>query len=365
VTELNNMYILNLQNFSGEKTEKATPKKREDARKKGQVLKSKELNSALLLLAATISVRFLWDFEKNKMMSYMTNIFKDTVFWFDAEHTQHVYRIIAQMLSVIAICIAPILAILFFIALITNYMQVGFLFSTEAIGMKLSRINPLEGFKRLFSMKSIMELFKSIFKIGVIGYVAYSYVKDKVPILIAFYDQTLEQSIQAIIDIIYNVSLRASGVLLLLALMDYFFQWYEYEKNLKMSKQDIKDEYKQSEGDPQLKSKIKEKQRQMSQGRMMQDVPNADVVVTNPTHFAVALKYDSEKGEAPLVIAKGQDLIAQNIKKIARENDVPVVENKPLARTLFKSIDVGESIPEALYEAVAEILAKVYKMKNN
>lgn len=356
------LYFLDLQFFAGEeKTEKATPKKREDARKKGQVLKSRELNSAILLFMATVSLRFLWIYEKNYILSFTSNIFKDTVFWFDAENYNHTYRILMQMVTVLGISVAPILAILFVGALLVNYVQVGFLFSTEAMQMKFSRISPIEGFKRLFSMKSIVELLKSIFKIGVIAYVAYAYIKDKIPVLISFYDQSIPQIVGEISDIIYNVSLRAAGILLLLAIFDYIFQWYEYEKNLKMSKQEIKDEYKQAEGDPQLKSKIKEKQRQIAMGRMMQEVPSADVVITNPTHYAVALKYDNKKSEAPYVVAKGKDLIAENIKKTAKEANVPIVENKPLAQTMYKTLEVGESIPEALFEAVAEILAKIYQ----
>lgn len=362
--ELKSQYLLNLQHFAGEeKTEKATPKKREDARKKGQVLKSRELTSALLLLSSTVSVKLLWEYEKNYILSFTSTVMQDTVFWFDPENTQHTYRFMGQMLLTLGTCIAPILAVLFVIALITNYMQVGFLFSAEALQMKFSRMSPIEGFKRMFSLKSVVELLKSIFKIGVISYVAYAYVKDKIPILMAFYDQDLGQIVKEVVDIVFNISLRASGVLLLLAVIDYLYQWYEYEKNLKMSKQEIKDEYKQAEGDPQLKSKIKEKQRQIAMGRMMQDVPGADVVVTNPTHYAVALKYDAETRDTPYVVAKGKDLIAQNIKKIAKEQDVPIIENKPLAQTLFKTLEIGDSIPEALFEAVAEVLAKVYKMK--
>ena len=252
----------------------------------------------------------------------------------------------------------------FLSSLIVNYAQVGFLFTTKTLKIKLNRLNPIEGFKKMFSKKALVELVKSILKIVLVGYIAYSYTISHMTRIIKYPDMETFSFFINFADLIYGAILRILGVLLLLSFMDYFFQWREHENNLKMSKQELKEEYKQTEGDPIVKGKIKQKQREMAMSRMMQDVPTADVIITNPTHYAVAIKYDRDKFDAPYLVAKGVDLIAENIKNIAKENDVPIVENKLLARGIYASIDIDDAIPEELYEAVAEVLAYVYSLKN-
>lgn len=209
-----------------------------------------------------------------------------------------------------------------------------------------------------------MDLFKSVIKVILAVYVAYSYIKDNITKILQYPQMELVESLVGFSNLTYNVLIRVLGVLLVIAIIDYFFQWRQHEKSLMMSKQELKEEYKQTEGDPLIKSKIKERQRRLAMSRMMQEVPKADVIITNPTHYAVALKYDREKFEAPYVVAKGVDLIAENIKKIAKENDIPIVENKPLAQTLYNNIEIGQMITEDLYEAVAEVLAYVYSLKD-
>jgi flagellar biosynthetic protein FlhB len=228
----------------------------------------------------------------------------------------------------------------------------------------LNKLNPLEGFKRLFSKTAFVELVKSIFKIGIIGYVIYDYLKGNIEVVPELLNMNIESSAVFIGNTIINIGIRAAAVLLILSIFDYAYQIWDYEKSIRMSKQEIRDEYKEIEGNPQIKSKIKEKQRQLALRRMMAEVPNADVIITNPTHFAVAVRYDANASDAPQVIAKGKDLIAQKIKETAKENKVPIVENKPLAQALYKSVEIGENIPSELYKAVAEVLAYVYSLRD-
>jgi len=240
---------------------------------------------------------------------------------------------------------------------------VGFLFTTETLKLKLDRINPLSGFKRMFSARSLVELTKSSSKAAVMIYITYAYLKDKQSLLVNLFDMDPWLMGAAMWRTVFDIVLRNAVFLIVVALFDYLYARYEHNKQLKMSKQEIKEEYKQTEGDPLIKSKIKERQRQMSMQRMMQDIPKADVVITNPTHFAVAVVYDGSRDAAPRVVAKGQDLIALNIRKIAESNGVPIVENKPLARAIFKAVQIGEYVPPDLYQAVAEVLAYVYNLR--
>lgn len=214
----------------------------------------------------------------------------------------------------------------------------------------------------MFSLKSLVELVKSFIKIVAVGYVVLSYARGQISTILNTIEMNVESIVTTLSDIAIGIGYRAGLVLVFLAILDYMYQKYDYEKQMKMTKQEIKEEYKQTEGNPQIKSKIREKQRQISMRRMMQEVPKADVIITNPTHFAIAVKYDPHQAQAPKVLAKGQDLIAQQIKKIAMENDVPIVENKQLARTLYDVVDIGDTIPPDLYQAVAEVLAYVYQM---
>ncbi|QUH26295.1 flagellar biosynthesis protein FlhB [Serpentinicella alkaliphila] len=357
-------FIINLQLFSEEKTEKATPKKVKDSREKGQVLQSREINSAFVLLASFSTLYFLASYIGNMMKGFTIFVFEnflniDYLLTYGA-----INRLYLLGIYTIFRITFPIGAICLLVGLICSYSQVGYLFTTKTLAPKLSKLNPLEGFKRLFSMKSLVELVKSLIKIIMVGFLVFRYVVSQINVLLSTIAMGIDSIVITITRVTINIALRAGMALLAIAILDYLFQKYDYEKNLKMTKQEVKEEYKQTEGNPQIKSKIKEKQRQIAMRRMMQDVPNADVIITNPTHFAIAIKYDPHKFEAPKVIAKGKDLIAQNIKKLAMEHNIPLVENKPLARTLFDLVDIDEFIPPDLYEAVAEVLAYVYQLNN-
>lgn len=357
-------FKINLQLFSEEKTEKATPKKIKEAREKGQVLQSKEVNSAFVLLGAFLALNILSRYLANSIQSftlYIYNEYLNVNYLFSVQNINRVIIIVFLNFFKMAL---PIGIICLLIGVISSYMQVGYLFTTKTLTIKLSKLNPLEGFKRLFSMKALVELIKSIIKIILIGYVVYSYVIKQLNNIFSTMMMDIENIIDILRSITINLAFRAGITLLFIAVLDYYYQKYDYDKNLKMSKQEIKEEFKQMEGNPQIKSKIKEKQRQIAMRRMMQEVPKADVIITNPTHYAIALQYDPKLSLAPTVLAKGQDLIAQNIKRVATENNLPIVENKLLARTLYDTVEIGEAIPPELYQAVAEILAYVYQINN-
>lgn len=355
---------INLQFFAGdEKTEKATPKRRREAREKGQIFQSKEVNSAIIILSGFFILKVIGGYILDKLINVTSIIYDNYILDSSLFTIQGINLLTIRVLSIVAIIIGPIVGVLFISGLVVNYAQVGFLFTTKTLEIKLNRLNPIEGFKRILSKRSLMELLKSFIKIFIIGYTIYSYVINQIDIIFNVIDMSIGSIVKNIGNLIVNIGLRAGGVLIILAAFDYAYQWWDYEKNLKMSKQEIKEEFKQTEGNPQIKSKIKEKQRQIAMRRMMQDVPKADVIITNPTHYAIALKYDKEKYSAPYLLAKGKDLVAQNIKKVAIENNVPIVENKPLAQMLYKNVEINEVIPEELYQAVAEVLAYVYSLK--
>ena len=351
-----NLLRLDLQFFAGEKTEKATPRKKQDARKKGQVAKSADVNTIFL------SFLFIGAFMRDRILLMMRGTFQDYLLIELSDQNVHDLFITLSYQS--AIILAPVMGVALVAGVLANYLQVGFLFSTEAIQMKLNKLDPIQGFKRIYSMRAIVELLKSLLKISFVGFVTFSVLWLDIENVLRLSQMTVEQSLVYIATLTVKMGLFASAALLLLSLLDYLYQRYDYEKNLKMSKQDIKDEYKKSEGDPLIKSKIKQRQREMAMRRMMQDVPNADVVITNPTHYAIALKYDETKMDAPFVVAMGVDLVAQKIKEIAKANDVVMVENRPLARALYAQVDIGQAIPDEFFQAVAEIIAYVYQAKS-
>ena len=249
------------------------------------------------------------------------------------------------------------------LAIVTNVMQVKWKITGEPIKPKFSKLNPISGFKKIFSTRSLFEFIKSIAKVGFLAYVAYSTLKDKAGVIKLFYEIPLNSALSLIGDIIIDVGIKMSVLYLIVGLADFAYEKYKFKDEMKMTKQEVKDEYKNSEGDPQIKGKIRQRMREASRRRMMQAVPEADVVITNPTHFAVAIKYDADTQKAPVVIAKGADYLAQRIKETARENKIEIVENKPLARMLYNNVDMGQEIPPELYQAVAEVLAFVYNLK--
>ena len=355
-------FVFDLQLFAGDdKTEEPTAKKRADAKKKGQVGRSTDMSAAFVLLMGFFIIKLLWESIYHSIAAYTTYVFSHLNQTVD---TESVVRIFIGIIELLAQTALPIMIAIMMMGLAVNMYQVGLNFNTEAIGFKLDKLNPINGFGRIFSKRSLMELLKSLMKIAIIGFFLYDFLADHLMEMPQFIYFDLTTSLAQISDIIFKMAFEVIGVIMVVGFIDYAYQKWQTTQDLKMSKQEVKDEMKQSEGDPQIKGKIKQKQRQMAMARMMQEVPKADVIVTNPTHFAVALKYD--KGMvAPQIVAKGQDLLAQRIKEIARENKVPIVENKPLARALYATVEVGDIVPAELYQAVAEVLAYVYRLKNN
>lgn len=352
---------LDLQFFAGEKTEKATPKKRQDSRKKGQVAKSQDVNTAIILFSVFLFFAFSGSYMKDSALSIYQHVFQEFLVMELTE--QNLQSLILTILKEIVLFLGPIMLVAMVAAIVGNYLQVGFLFSTEAIQFKLEKIDPVKGFKRIFSLRAIVELFKSILKICFIGTAAFTVIWLRLDEILVLSQKPVGAAIATLGSVTVQMGLAASCALLFLAVLDYLYQKYDFEKNIRMSKQDIKDEYKNIEGDPLIKSKIKQQQREMAMRRMMQEIPEADVVITNPTHFAIALKYDETKSDAPIVVAKGVDFLAQKIKKIAKEHDVVTVENRALARALYYQTELGQTVPDEFFKAIAEILAYVYRIK--
>ena len=258
------------------------------------------------------------------------------------------------------IILLPVLLIGFAVAFVSDLFQVKWRPTSKPLQPKFSKLNPLNGIKKIFSAQSLVELVKSVAKILLIAFVTYSYIKKKSGLLYALYDMSMMQAVNLIGETVIELGIRISAIYMIIAGADFMYQKYKFKNDMKMTKQEVKEEYKNAEGDPEIKGKIKARMREASQRRMMQAIPKADVVITNPTHYAVAIRYDTEVAPAPIVVAKGSDYLAQKIKQIARENNVEIVEDKPLARMLFANVDVDKQIPPDRYQAVAEILAMVY-----
>lgn len=351
----------------GEKTEPATEKKLSDARKKGQVAKSREVGNAAGILALFLILKIWTGHMGIQFLEVFSAVYKripeSVKGWNGMQPQNDMLLLFREMIYQVIYLIAPIIIVAFVMAFISDVVQVKWQIATEALKPKFSNINPISGFKRILSVNSIVELIKSLAKIGLIGYMAYSYLQDKWQYLFALYNMSIMEVLRLILDIVTDMGIRIAAVYMLIALADYIYQKVKFSRDMRMTKQEIKEEYKQSEGDPQVKGKIKQKMREVSQRRMMQSLPQADVVITNPTHYAVAIKYDPALADAPIVIAKGEDYLAQKIKEIAREHSVEIVENKPLARMLYANVEIGEMVPPELYQAVAEVLAFVYHLK--
>ncbi len=361
----------NLQFFAegpgGEKTEPATEKKKQDARKEGQVAKSKEIESAFSLMALFVLLKVWAGTLGGNLMNFFRLTYDDIPLYIKNNdgyvNIASILSLFVEVLLEIIILMAPVLIVSYLVSFACDVAQVKWAPTAKPLMPKLSKINPLSGFKRIFSKNSLIELLKSILKILIISVVAYSYIKKNLNGFFTLYDMTLTSGISFAGNVVVDLGIRISAAYLIIAFADYAYQRWKYNDDLKMTKQEVKEEYKQSEGDPQVKGKIRQRMREVSQRRMMQQLPKADVVITNPTHFAVAIMYDAEKYDAPIVIAKGADYLAQRIKEVARDNEIEIVENKPLARTLYANVEVGEMIPQELFQAVAEVLAFVYKLK--
>lgn len=359
------LQYFDLQLFSEEKTEQPTAKKIKDTREKGQVPQSKDLNGAFSLLAVFATMIFLSDFYVDSIFGFYHFIMNMTLESASLYTNAGIFQLLQETILTILKLSLPPLVTSMIIGVLLSYMQVGVLFTVETIKPKLSKINPLKGLKNMFSTRSLVELLKSLFKAVLILYVSWTYLTSRLDEILITMELETGQIISIMMELVFGVIIRSALILFVIAVFDFAFKRWKNKKDIMMTKQEVKDEYKQSEGDPQLKAKIKEKQRAFAMSRMMQEVPKADVVITNPTHFAIAVKYDSNVADAPLVVAKGKDLVAQNIKRIATENNVPLVENKPLAQGLFKAVEIGDFIPPDFYEAVAEVLAYVYSLKRN
>ena len=368
-------YLLeyNLQWFAkdgegGEKTEPATAKKLKDAREDGKVTKSKELTAAfdliVLFLVLKIFISFvgerlvgIFDYVYSRMPDFL-KINSTGVSSVAASH--YMADILLQML----LTMLPFLLFGFVITFLVSVVQVGWKVTGKPLKPDLNKFNPLNGFKRIISKDSLFELLKSIIKIAVIFWVAYSRVKKHKEELFILYEIPLNQAIALIGSVIIDTGLYISIVYLVIGFADFAYQKHKFNEDMKMTKQEVKDEFKNTEGDPQIKGRQRRKMQETSQRRMMHDVPKADVVITNPTHLAVAVKYDADVNTAPVVLAKGEEYVAQKIKEVARENNIEIVENKPLARMLYHNVDIGAEIPPELYQAVAEVLAAIYKARN-
>lgn len=362
----------NLQFFAkdgpgGEKTEQPTQKKLNDARKEGQVAKSKEITNAFELLAfflmIYIWVQYMGTFFVGNMYEIYSQI-PEYIKMYDGRIQDQTFNVLfVKALSRILLIMAPFLLVGYLVCFITNLLQVKWRPTTKPLKPKFSKLNPVNGFKRFFSLNSLVELAKSILKIGLVGYVVYSYLKKNMPPLYQFYDLSLNQGIMQVGMLVVKLGIRISLFYMIIAILDYVYQKWKFNNDQKMTKQEVKDEFKNQEGDPQIKGKQRQKMQEASRRRMMQQLPEADVVITNPTHFAVAIKYDQSLYDAPYVIAKGADYLAQKIKETAKENHIEIVENKPLARMLYANVDVGAVVPPELYQAVAEVLAFVYHLQ--
>ncbi|MDY6820646.1 MAG: flagellar biosynthesis protein FlhB [Deferribacterota bacterium] len=342
-----------------ERTEQATPKKRREALEKGNVAKSRELPSALLLLITTL---FFYFYITN-ILEVMKDFFFETwqTYRFNID-TDSIYYIFNYFLLKALIVFLPFIFIIILTAFLSNVVQFGFIFSAKALEPKWERLNPINGFKNLFSKRSLVELGKSLFKIFVVGAVAYYILKGKIDDIASLTNADINFTLLYLGKLIFKIFLYIALVILVLAAMDFAYQKWQHERDLMMSKREVKEELRQMEGDPLIRQRIRSLQREMARRRMMEEVPKADVVITNPTHYAIALKYDSRGDNAPKIVAKGQNLIALRIKEIAKNNNVPVYEDPNLARLLFDSVDIGSEIPENLYKAVAEVLAFVYNL---
>ena len=344
-----------------EKTEQPTPRKREEARKKGQVARSAELSSVAILMVGLLSMAWLGSYMIGAMSGMMIESFTEGMAITLDPLTVRPH--ITDWTSDFVYIVAPIIGILGLTAIVINIAQVGILFTGQPLMPKGDRISPLSGIKRILSRRGLVELAKGLFKVALVALMTYATLIWESQQLLRMTDMGIGQIFDLSGGLILDLGFRIVAALLILALLDYAFQRWDYEKNLKMTRQEIKEELKQHEGDPQIRSRIRSIQRETAQRRMMDDVAESDVVVTNPTHIAVALRYDPATMVAPVVVAKGQRLIAEKIKELARQAGVSVVENKPLARSLFKAVQIGREIPAELFKATAEVLAFVFQLK--
>ena len=365
--DLDKLLSMNLAFFnqgSGDKTEKPTPKRRQKAREEGQVVQSQELGTAFLFITVFIALRIFAPMMINRISGVMHYNFTLNYLMVDFTNISFSSEFIWQMFFQIILIFLPLALVVMGVGLFINIIQVGWKPTSKPLKPKFSKLNPIKGIKKVFSAKMFVELFKALLKFSAILFVVYFSISSEINMIGMLVYMDLFQGFAFIGNLALNIGLTVGILYIFIAAIDYFFNRRKHEKELRMSKQELKEEYKQMEGDPQIKGKIRQKMRETSMRRMMQDIPGADVVITNPTHYAIALKYDTSKSPAPIVVAKGAGYMAARIKEKAKENLITIFEDKPLARTLYATVDVGDSIPPELYAAVAEILAYVYRLKN-
>jgi flagellar biosynthetic protein FlhB len=354
------------QSGAGEKTEKASAKKKRDARKKGEVHKSQDAISALSMVVMFATIYAMWSTAFSTFQTFLSQNLSDSyiVTQSNTISNQSVHDVFSNIFSQALSMLLPIFAVAMLVGVIGNVIQTGPMFVPNRIMPKFSKINPINGFKRLFSVTSLVELFKSICKVTILGVLVYQTIFAQISNYPAMMTEKVDDAFNTVMTSCLMLGIKMGGAFLIFALLDMFYQWWKFEKDLRMTKQEVKEEHKQLEGDPQIKAKIRQKQRAMSARRMMEQLQSANVVVTNPTHFAVALRYDEKADKAPVIVAKGQDYLAQKIKEKAREFDITIVENKPVARALYAACEIGDQIPAQMYQAIADILVYVYRLKN-
>lgn len=345
-----------------ERTEPATARRRQDAREKGQVVRSTEIGSAFILFTGFAA---MWVFGGRMLFyleSYMRWMYSPVVMVHLPLNQTNVGYLFQDMFVFTARVLAPLFIAIIIVAFFTNYFQVGLRLTFTSLQPNFAKLNPITGVTRLFSLRAFQELLKSIVKITVIGWVAYNTVKSVMALYVAAADMSIAAALAMLGQHVVTLAIKVAIIMIVLGIIDYIYQKYEFEKSIRMTKQEIKDEYKQREGDPMVRSRIRQKQREIAMKRMMKEVPKADVVITNPTRLAIALQYVSEEMHAPKVVAKGAGVVAEKIREVAKEANVPIVEDRWLAQSLFKLTDVGEYVPASLFKAVAEVLAYVYRM---
>lgn len=344
-----------------ERTEEATAQRREDFRKRGQVAQTRELAVVMSLLGSSLLFWLLGRMGLEQAIELVRfSIGPELV---EAARTGEYFKIFQVGGTKLVLLIAPIMGLLSVLAVMSSIVQVGILQNEEVFKFDLEKINPLNGFQKVLSLRSLAEGMKALIKLIIVGSVAYFLLFDQLQLLPRLGAFSIEQLLSYSGSLTVRLLFGLGVFMVFVAAADYLYQWWELEKQMRMTKQEVKEEHKSREGDPMIKARIRRIQREMASRRMMKDVPKADVIVTNPTHIAVALRYDPLTMAAPQVIAKGSGLIAEKIKEVAREARVPILENKPLARAIFKTLKIGQTIPRELFAAVAEVLSYVYRLK--
>lgn len=353
---------LDIQFFAEEKSEPATPRKRQKAREEGQVTKSQDLTAAVVIASGLLGILVFGGFFFAHLEGFFQGLMgyiRDPSMWGEEWLLLPFWRSLGAYflvwLPLGLVCGLSALGLLAY--------QVGFLFTSKPLVPNFDRMNPASGLKKMFSGRSVVEMMKGVLKAGILIFMLYGALKNDLAVLVGAIAQPFQQGLGVVMWRVWVLSMKMTLMLLVLGLFDYAYQRWEFERSIRMSKQEIKEEYKQMEGDPLIKRRIRQRQRELAQRRMMADVPKADVVITNPTHVAVALSYDRRISDAPVLLAKGQGVIAQRIRGVAEESQVPIVQNPPLARAIYSQVEIGEEIPEGLYKAVAEVLAFVYRLR--